>query len=82
MGFDIDVLEANSERLALIAEGPVASTCATTASDAGRERDRRAIVLRRKLGLRGRLIESVGRSLLRAGLLDRTVQKIAIAAAA
>ena len=83
VGFDIDVIEASTERLALIADGPVSFDVRYDfrATPEGSEIDAR-VELRRKPGLLGHLIEGAGRSLLRAGLLDRTVQKIALAAAA
>ena len=83
VGFDVNVVEASTERLALIAEGPVSFDVRydVRATPEGSEIDAR-IELRRRPGLIGRLLDSAGQSLLRAGLLDQTVRKIAAAAAA
>ena len=82
VGFDVNVIEASTERLALIAEGPVGFDVRydVRPTPQGSEIDAE-LRLMRGPGLAGRLMESAGQSLLRAGLLDRTVRKIAAAAA-
>jgi hypothetical protein len=82
VGFDVDVIEASTERLALVAEGPVSFDVRydLRATAEGSEIDA-TIKLHRKPGLIGRLLERAGHSLLHAGLLDQTCRKIAAAAA-
>ena len=82
VGFDVDVIEASTERLALVAEGPISFDVRydVRPTSEGSEIDAR-IELRRRPGLIGRMLEGAGKSLLHAGLLDQTVRKIAAAAA-
>ena len=84
VGFDVDVLEADTRRLALTASGPVrlkVSYDVHEIADGGSRIEAR-LELSRRPGLLGRVLDQAGRTMLRAGVLDRTVRKIALAAAA
>ena len=83
VGFDVNVHEAESGRLALTAEGPVGFDVRydVHATDAG-SRIAASVAIRPRAGLLGRLIAGATRSMLAAGALDRTLTRIAREAAA
>jgi uncharacterized protein YndB with AHSA1/START domain len=78
VGFDVDVHEAGSERLALTADGPVGLDVRyELAPSAGGSEVRASVSLRPGRGLGGRVLASATSALLSAGALNQAVSRIA-----
>ena len=77
VGFDVEVLEAGDNRLALRAAGPVALDVAYDLKGAGAGSEVRASVgVRPGRGLRGRLLAEATSALLSAGALQQALTRI------
>ena len=77
VGFDVEVLEAGIERLALRAAGPVALDVAYDLAPAGDGSEVRASVgVRPGRGIRGRVLAEATSTLLRAGALQAALDRI------
>ena len=78
VGFTVDVHEADEERLALTADGPVALDVRyELAPFEGGSEVRAAVSLRPGRGLTGRVLASATSALLTAGALNQAVSRIA-----
>ena len=77
VGFDIEVLEAGDNRLALRAAGPVALDVAYDLEEAaGGSEVRASVGVRPGRGLRGRLLAEATSALLSAGALQQALTRI------
>jgi hypothetical protein len=74
--FDVEVLAADDERLALVATGPVSIDVEYALRPAGEGSDLRATVTVRGSGLTGRVLARATDALLAAGALDVAVSRI------
>jgi hypothetical protein len=74
--FDVEVLAAEDERLALVASGPVSIDVEYALRPAAEGSDLRATVTVRGSGLTGRVLAKATDALLAAGALDLAVGRI------
>ncbi len=82
VGFDVEVYEADLERLALAADGPVGLDVAYDLSAAGDGSEVRAsISVRSGKGITGRLMAEATNALLSAGALTHAISRLAREAA-
>jgi len=82
VGFDVEVYEADLERLALAADGPVGLDVAYDLSPAGDGSEVRAsISVRSGKGITGRLMAEATNALLSAGALTHAISRLAREAA-
>ena len=75
--FDVEVLAADPERLALVATGPISIDVEYALRPAGGGSELRATVTVRGSGLTGRVLAQATDALLAAGALDRAISRIA-----
>jgi hypothetical protein len=82
VGFDVEVYEADLERLALAADGPVGLDVAYDLSPTGdRSEVRASISVRSGKGITGRLMAEATNALLSAGALTHAISRLAREAA-
>jgi Polyketide cyclase / dehydrase and lipid transport len=82
VGFDVEVYEADLERLALAADGPVGLDVAYDLSATGdRSEVRASISVRSGKGITGRLMAEATNALLSAGALTHAISRLAREAA-
>jgi hypothetical protein len=74
--FDVEVIAADDERLALVATGPISIDVEYALRPAAGGSDLRASVSVRGSGLIGRVLAQAADALLAAGALDRAVTRI------